>query len=89
MSKTSNLIFVDCEATGKCPGMGELTEFGAVAYPSRETFHGILYDSIPDPINPALSVTVDKKYDAVEVFTKFDEWLTKVSGGGRIIFVSD
>lgn len=28
-----NLVFcaVDCEASGPCPGKGELTEFGAVA----------------------------------------------------------
>ncbi len=37
-----NLIFVDCEAVGKCPSVGHLTEFGAVAYPSKETFHGVL-----------------------------------------------
>ncbi|MDA2923001.1 hypothetical protein MYX07_07095 [Patescibacteria group bacterium AH-259-L07] len=37
-----NLIFVDCEANGKCPRMGQLTEFGAVAYPSKATFHGVL-----------------------------------------------
>jgi hypothetical protein len=36
------LIFVDCEADGKCPSVGKLTEFGAVAYPSKATFHGML-----------------------------------------------
>ena len=48
-------IFVDCEATGPCPGKGLLTEFGAVDYDSRETFNGILYESEPDPANPARS----------------------------------
>jgi DNA polymerase III epsilon subunit-like protein len=36
------LIFVDCEANGKSPSTGKLTEFGAVAYPFRVTFHGVL-----------------------------------------------
>lgn len=40
-NKMKNLIFVDCEAVGPCPCLGQLTEFGAVAYPSRKTFHGI------------------------------------------------
>ena len=50
-----DLIFVDCEATGPCPGKGELTEFGAVAYESRRTFHGVLLASRPRQDNPALA----------------------------------
>jgi hypothetical protein len=42
-----NLIFVDCEATGPCPGKGELTQFGAVDFASRQTFHGVLFESRP------------------------------------------
>jgi|SRR3990167_863699 len=37
-----NLIFVDCEApfgVGS-PAVGDMTEFGAVDYNTRETFHG-------------------------------------------------
>lgn len=34
------LIFVDCEASGQAPSVGELTEFGAVDYNTLETFHG-------------------------------------------------
>lgn len=49
-----SLIFVDCEAVGGCPAVGRLTEFGAVAYPNRETFHGILALSRPDAANPAV-----------------------------------
>lgn len=30
-----NLIFVDCKASGKSLSTGKLTEFGAVAYPSK------------------------------------------------------
>ena len=45
------LIFVDCEATGPCPGKGVLTEFGAVDYRTRSTFHGVLYESrTPDTV---------------------------------------
>ena len=50
-----NLIFVDCEATGPCPGKGELTEFGAVDFASRQTFHGVLFESRPNPDNLAHS----------------------------------
>lgn len=37
-----NLIFVDCEGHGPAPTLNdpESFEFGAVAYPSRQTFHG-------------------------------------------------
>ena len=37
-----NLIFVDCEGHGPAPTLNDPVgfEFGAVAYPSRQTFHG-------------------------------------------------
>jgi len=34
------LVFIDCEASGPCIGMGELTEFGAVIYKTKKTFYG-------------------------------------------------
>jgi hypothetical protein len=40
----NNLVFVDCEARGTSPVNGILTEFGAVHYRSRETFHGRLFE---------------------------------------------
>lgn len=82
-----NLVFVDCEATGACPGKGVLTEFGAVIYPTRETFHGVLYDSRPS-VNPALSEELGNPRDAVEVFTAFKDFLAE-NCKGRPIFVSD
>ncbi len=83
------LVFVDCEATGPCPGLGLLTEFGAVEYETRRTFHGVLHDSEPDPENPAMSVlTGGGAYDPVVVFTEFREWLATL-GPGRPVFVSD
>jgi len=42
-----DLIFVDCEADGKSPSTGKLTEFGAAAYPSKATFHGVLAEKEP------------------------------------------
>ena len=39
---TKNLIFVDCEGHGPAPTLNDAVafEFGAVAYPSKQTFHG-------------------------------------------------
>src|SRR3989344_2216152 len=70
-----NLIFVDCEAKGKSPSTGKLTEFGAVAYPSKASFHGVLEDKGP----------AKEK----EVFEKFNTWLTEITKGEKPIFVSD
>ncbi len=81
-----NLIFVDCEATGPCLGKGELTEFGAVAYPSRQSFRGVLYGSRPS-VNPVLSEILGDKRDPVKVFTEFEQWLNQFEG--RPTFVSD
>ena len=38
----NNLIFVDCEGHGPAPTLNDdrLFEFGAVIYPSRQSFHG-------------------------------------------------
>ena len=83
-----NLIFVDCEATGPCPGKGELTEFGAVEYASRQTFHGVLFEARPRADNPALSKLTGQAFDPVAVFTAFEEWIASVTKG-RPIFVSD
>jgi hypothetical protein len=83
-----NLVFVDCEATGPCPGLGELTEFGAVHYMSRETFHGVLFASQPSAENPAMSVIVGAGYDAVAVYAAFDEWIRSVVRGSPSL-VSD
>ena len=83
-----NLIFVDCEATGPCPGRGELTEFGAVEYASRQTFHGVLFASRPSAANPALSEVTGEALDPVEVYTAFEEWIRSVTKD-RPIVVSD
>ena len=83
-----SLIFVDVEATGLSPFSGVMTEFGAVEHKSRATFHGVLWDSEPDPANPAKPVIKGKHHDEKQVFLKLESWLTQVSKG-RHIFVSD
>jgi len=85
----TNLIFVDCEAYGKCPALGKLTEFGAVAYPSRASFHGVLAEAKPSEGNPAIPAPVGKIYDEREVFEKFEKWILEVTHGERPLFVSD
>lgn len=81
-------VFVDCEATGLSPASGVLTEFGAVDFDSRDTFHGVLWDSEPDPGFPAKPRITGEPHDAVEVFTRFDDWLKRVAKG-QPVFVSD
>lgn len=83
----NGLVFVDCEANGPCPGIGELTEFGAVIYPSQVSFRGVLYGLRPS-VNPELNNKLGDKRDPVEIFTKFEKWLLE-NIKGRPIFVSD
>lgn len=81
------LIFVDCEATGPAPGKGYLTEFGAVEFQSRQTFHGVLWNSRPLKSNAALSEIVGEPLDQQKVFQEFADWLASFKG--RPVFVSD
>lgn len=83
-----NLVFVDCEATGPCPGKGELTEFGAVHYLSRATFHGVLIEARPDEDHPEYTERTGVAFDPIEVFAAFDRWLESVVQG-RPVLVSD
>lgn len=87
-----SLIFVDCEADGPCPGLGELTEFGMVEYKTRQTFHGVLWYSKPDATNPAISRrdpgAIQKTAEnRVQIFRAAADWLNLF--GDRVIFVSD
>ncbi len=82
-------FFVDCEAYGGAPSTGALTEFGCVAYPGRETFHGRLIETVPEPSNPAIPKPTGRVFDAKKVFTDFDIWLTKHAPDQRIIMISD
>ena len=71
------LIFVDCEAEGPCPVIGQLKEFGAVEYKSQQAFHGVLVE------DGCLTLTEGLK----DIFQKFEQWLNQFKG--RPIFVSD
>lgn len=84
-----SLIFVDCEADGPCPTLGELTEFGAVELKSKQTFHGLLWYTEPSPDNPAIPKRIrPAEKSPTKVFTEFAFWL-KTFGNGRHVFVSD
>jgi hypothetical protein len=86
-----NLIFVDVEAVGGAPGLigSAMTEFGAVHFKSRSTFHGRLWDSVPSEENPAIPRITGKAYDAGKIAGLFETWLNGVSEGQRPIFISD
>jgi len=86
-----SLIFVDCEAWGNSPVTGQLTEFGAVEYKSRKTFHGVVVPGTrPSKDNPAVP---EKKValiiDEWRAFVQFETWLNQFAGDGRLIFISD
>jgi len=90
-----SLIFVDCEAVGPCPALGQLTEWGAVDFESysarREwvTFHGIWYPSLASTENPAIPEITGKSIaDPTRLFLDFAIWLKHVARG-RPVFVSD
>ena len=88
----SNLVFVDCEAYGPGPLHGTLTEFGAVHYESRATFHGLIYRSrFVEGGNGALEKPTqdDLVEEAESVFGRFDSWLDGICRGSRLTFVSD
>ena len=92
MNGKLKLIFVDCEAWGGCPAVGRLTEFGAVDYASRQTFHGVIVRSEPSDENPAIPKRVqigDEEYRARthQVFRAFEIWLQDLGGPWK--FVSD
>lgn len=89
MSSYDNLVFVDVEATGISPFSGVMTEFGAVHYVSRDTYHGVLYDAKPSVENPAIPVlTGGREFDRRKVMGEFAAWLD-AHVQGRPVFVSD
>lgn len=90
------LVLVDVEANGLSPYSGMMTEFGAVEFKSRASFHGVLYDAEPDPENPAVPrlKLVQTRSEANQeeherkVMQDFDHWLAQATKG-RPILVSD
>jgi hypothetical protein len=84
-----HLVFVDCEARGRSPVRGTLTEFGAVHYESGKAFHGRLYATTPDPDVPAIPVVGERLASDAEVAAAFADWLGGVCGRSRPTMVSD
>lgn len=85
----SKWIFIDVEATGISPINGVMTEFGAVDYKTRQTFHGVIVQSQPDPDNPAKPVITGGSVKPLPaVMAEFTSWLESL-GKDRPIFVSD
>jgi hypothetical protein len=85
----SKWIFVDVEATGRSPVNGTMTEFGAVDYKTRQTFHGAIWESRPAEDNPAVSVMTGKPIKPLDqVMADFTQWL-RALGKDRPIFISD
>jgi DNA polymerase III epsilon subunit-like protein len=85
----SKWIFVDVEATGRSPINGKMTEFGAVDYETRQTFHGAIWESQPATDNPAVSVITGKQIAPLEeVMASFTQWLYAL-GKDRPTFISD
>ncbi len=83
------LVFVDCEARGISPVHGVLTEFGAVHYDTRDTFHGRLFHATPDPENPAISIVGERVAADKDVAERFAAWLHEHVASSRPVFVSD
>ena len=82
MSKTP-WVFVDCEARGTSAVHGVLTEFGAVHYDTRDTFHGRLFHATPDPENPAISIAGARIAADQDVAESFAAWLRGHLGDSR------
>lgn len=84
-------ILVDVEATGISPATGVMTEFGAVEFKSRAMFHGKIWESKPDPDNPAKPVITGKQFaKEYDVMKDFADWLNQICGTkSRPVFVSD
>jgi hypothetical protein len=82
-------VFIDCEARGVSPVNGVLTEFGAVHYHTRDTFHGVLFESRPDPANPAVPLVGERVATDAEVAANLIAWLVLHLGGQQPVLVSD
>ena len=79
---------VDCEARGPSPVCGVMSEFGAVHFDTRQSFHGVLFEGRPDPYNPFVPIVGDRVGTDAEVASAFCGWLSGVVTG-RPVFVSD
>lgn len=84
-------VFVDVEAAaGPSPFSGVMTEFGAVDFTTRETFHGVLRSAHLDPPDSGHYVLDDAfpPHDLGTVMAEFSRWL-RALGDSRLVMVSD
>jgi hypothetical protein len=64
-----------------------MTEFGAVHYDTRQSFHGVLFRGSPDPDNPAVPIVAERVATDSEVAAAFASWLSSMVR--HPVFVSD
>lgn len=101
-SYTRRFVIVDVEATGAAPGVGSMTEIGAVLFdepPFKTTFHAKMAPIFDDYDPEALAVCGYNMVDLLDwpdaqpQMEKFDDWLASnvrdAHGSARPIFVSD
>lgn len=91
-------IMVDVEADGPCPGLFSMLSFGAVVVtdaPNPPTFYG---KCMPITVNHQIEAMNVCNLTLAEVIhwphpsdtmKEFDKWLSEVSGGDRVFFISD
>jgi hypothetical protein len=87
------LVFVDVEALGTSPVNGTMTEFGAVIYDPKGdkhklTYHGQLYEGVPNPENPAVPIVGKQLFSDAVVANDFINWL-RFASPGQCTLVSD
>ena len=87
------LVFVDVEAHGPCPRVGVMTEFGAVLWPSKRAFHGVIFNSDGRPLSdravvePSTDELTAVGGELYAVVVALDNWLAERCI--RPVFVSD
>lgn len=95
----SNLIIVDVESNGPCPGLYSMVSFGAVVVDGRfqKTFRGelapITDDFIPDTYK-VIGVTREQHLgfpDPEKTMKEFDSWVREISreSQNRVVMFSD
>ena len=66
-----------------------MSEFGAVHVATLRSFHGQLFEGIPDPENPAIPVVGEPLANPLTVAHAFADWLDQMCEGASPVFVSD
>lgn len=98
----SNLIFVDVEADGPCPGLYSMVSFGAVLYKHNDDFSYTFYGEcspLPDAqwIESSLKISNTTReqhlsyVDPEKTMFDFAQWLASIQtdSNDRLIFMSD